>query len=139
MLLQKKKCYNYFKKCINDIDTKKTVKQKYATLRSIIKKEKSPETFLDLQQYIINNRRYLEDKRTMMGQASQTQRFIIENIGKYENKDKRFLTEKVVADITEKLNKKFKDEYYKSEDVEATIRKIFNIGKDDRFNGLRLK
>jgi hypothetical protein len=75
----------------------------------------------------------------MMGQASMTQRFIIENIGKYENKDKRFLDGDIIKGITDKLNNNFKDEYYKYEDVEKVLYKIFNIGSDNRFNGLRLR
>ena len=137
--IQKKKYFNYFKRIIKDLDKNRNIKQKFRIVINTIKKEKSPESFLDIQQYITNNKRYLEDKRTMVGQASLTQRFIIENIGKYENKDKRFLDDDIIKGITDKLNNNFKDEYYKYEDVEKVIHKIFNIGSDNRFNGLRLR
>lgn len=115
----------------------KDEEDKYEIFKKLVRKECSPAYYLDIQQYIENNKRFIDGKK-LIGQASKEQLFIIENIGKYENKDNRYIHQIDFDELIKKLNKNFKEEYTIKE-VEKAIYKIFNIGTNGRLNGLRLK
>jgi len=93
---------------------------------------------VSLKQVVDNNIRYKQQIELLGGRAGQEQLFIIQNIGKYEGKDKVYLSKKKVEKLKKLMEKEFNCKYDINK-IYVLIYKIFKISEDGRFNGLRTK
>lgn len=126
--LKKTSYIDYFEKCVHrNFNLEKMIKY--------IVEGNSANAFLEMEQYILTNNKYI-NKEDAVSFDDKIQYYIIENIGKYENKHKSYLTKKKIDAITEKVNKEFNKNYDRSYMAKA-LNNIFKIGEKGRFNGLR--
>lgn len=128
--LKKTSYFEHFEKCV----------KKYYDLEKFIKyiEDGGKVTdFFEYEQYIKTNNKYI-NKEKVRNFDDKIQFFIIENIGKYENKDNSYITNKKVDELIEKIAKEFKETYTRK-DLYKVLNKIFKVGENGHLNGLRLK